>query len=102
MLEYGVWMRSIRNETFRKSFTNGRSMYFDDSEYESPHVAHDMSTLLAVGSVLDEDGKGGHCFDRMAFKNPIDILGFFLGYMSDPILAEIREEREDRHKRVVI
>jgi len=51
-------------------------MCFDDSEYEYPHVAHQMNTLEAVGSVLDEDGKGGYRFDRMTFKNPIDMLGF--------------------------
>jgi hypothetical protein len=48
----------------------------DDSEYEYPHVARQMNPLEAVGSVLDEDGKGGYRFDRMTFKNPIDILGF--------------------------
>ncbi|MBA2682532.1 MAG: hypothetical protein H0U76_29580 [Ktedonobacteraceae bacterium] len=77
-------------------------MYFDDSEYEHPHVVHQMNTLEAVGSVLDEDSKGGYRFDRIAFKNPIDILGFFLGYMSGPILTESREECEERHKRVVV
>ena len=66
----------LDNEAFRKSFTNGRSMYFDDSASEYPHVAHQMNTSDSVGSVLDEDGKGGYRFDRMTFKNPIDILGF--------------------------
>jgi hypothetical protein len=47
-----------------------------------------MSTLDAVGSVLDED--------RMAFKDPFDILGVFLGDMSGPISAESREERRKR------
>ena len=32
-------------------------MDFDDCEYDIPHVASRMSTLDAVGSVLDEDGK---------------------------------------------
>ncbi len=68
-------------------------MYFDDSEYDIPHVASRMNTLDAVGSLLDEDGKGGYRFDRMAFKDPFDILGFFLGYMSGPILAESANER---------
>jgi hypothetical protein len=35
-----------------------------------------MNTLDAAGSVLDEDGKGGYHFDRMAFNDPLDILGF--------------------------
>ena len=35
-------------------------MYFDDSEYDFPHVASRMNTLDAVCSVLDEDGKGGY------------------------------------------
>lgn len=74
----------------------------DDSEYDIPHVAHRMSTLDAVGSVRDEDGKGGNRFDRMAFDGPFDILGFFLGYMSGPITAESTEEREERMKRVVM
>ena len=51
-------------------------MYFDDCEYDLPHVAHHMSTLDVVGSVLDEDGKGGYCYDRMAFTSPFGILGF--------------------------
>jgi hypothetical protein len=50
-------------------------MYFDDSAYDFPHVAHRISTLDAVGSVLDEDGKGGYRFERMAFKDPFDLLG---------------------------
>jgi hypothetical protein len=74
----------------------------DDSEYDIPHVASCMSTLDAVGSVLDEDGKGGSCFDRITFHRPFDILGFFLGYMSGPIPAESPEEHEERTKHVVI
>jgi hypothetical protein len=57
---------------------------------------------IAVGSVLDQDGKGGYRFDRMVFKDPFDILGFFLGYMSGPVTAESPEEREDRQSRGVI
>lgn len=60
-----------------------------------------MNTLEAVGSVLDEDGKGGYRFDRMTFKNALDILGFFLSYMSGPIIEESQEEREERHHRFV-
>ena len=101
-VQWGTITLYLDDETFRKSFTNGRSMYFDDSEYEYPHVAHQMNTLEAIGSVLDEDGKGSYRFDRMTFKNAIDILGFFLGYMSGPIIEESREEREERHRRFVV
>ena len=101
-VQRGTITLHLDNETFRKSFIGGRNMYFDDSEYDFPQVAHRMSTLDAAGSVLDEDGKGGYCFDRMTFKDPFDILGFFLGYMSGPILPESREGREERHKRVVL
>jgi hypothetical protein len=100
-IQWGTITLHLDDEIFRKSFTNGRSMYFDDSEYEYPHVAHQMNTLEAVGSVLDEDGKGGYRFDRMTFKNAIDILGFFLGYMSGPIIEESQAEREERHHRDV-
>jgi hypothetical protein len=51
-------------------------MYVDDSEYDFPHVAPSMNALDAAGSGLDEDGTGGYRFDRMAFKDPFDILGF--------------------------
>jgi len=61
-----------------------------------------MNTLDAVGSVLDEDGKGGYRFDRMAFNCPLDIPGFFLGYMSGPILTESQEGHEERTKYTVI
>ena len=77
-------------------------MYFDDSEYDAPHVASRLSTLDAVGSVLDEDGKGGYRFDRMAFNGPFDILCFFLGYMSGPMITESVEEQQERMKRVVM
>ena len=30
--------------------------------------------------------EGGYRFDRMALPGPFDILGFFLGYMSGPIM----------------
>jgi hypothetical protein len=35
-----------------------------------------MNTLDAAGSGLAEDGKGGYRFDRLAFKDPFDILAF--------------------------
>jgi hypothetical protein len=79
-IQWGSITLHLDHEMFQKAFTQGRSMYFDDSEYDIPHVAHHMNTLDAVGSVLDDDGKGGYCFDRMAFKDPLDILGIFLGY----------------------
>ena len=77
-------------------------MYFDDSVYDFPHVASRMNTLDAVCSVLDEDGKGGYPLDRMTFKDPFDILGFLLGYMSGPVTAESVEELQERMKQVVI
>lgn len=77
-------------------------MYFDDGEYDFPHVTSRMYTLDAVGSVLDEDGKGGYRFDRLVFTGPFDILGFFLGYMSGPVTAENADEREDRRKRCAV
>ena len=98
----GARINAMHSETFQKAFLQGRSMYFDDREYDIPHVASRMWTLDAVGSVLDEDGKGGYHFDRMAFNGPFDILGFFLGYMSGPILAESPQEHEERMKQVVI
>lgn len=100
-IQWGSITLHLDDEIFRKSFTNGRSMYFDDREYEYPHVARQMNTSDSVGSVLDEDGKGSYRFDRMTFKTPIDILGFFLGYMSGPLIAESAEEHEERHKRVI-
>lgn len=72
-IQWGTITLYLDDATSRKSLSNRRSMYFDDSEYEYRHVARQMNTLEAVGSVLDEDGKGGYRFDRMTFKNPIDI-----------------------------
>ncbi len=100
-VQWGTITLHLDDETFRKSFTSGRSMYFDDSEYDTPHIAHHMSTLDAVSSVADENDKGGYRFDRMVFNGPFDILGFFLGYMSGPIIEESQEEREERHHRFV-
>jgi hypothetical protein len=77
-------------------------MYFDDSEYDFPQIASRMNTREAMGSVLDEDGKGGSRFDRMAFKDPFDILDFFQGYLSGPILAESPQEQQERMKRMVV
>lgn len=77
-------------------------MYFDDSEYDTPHIAHHMSTLDAISSVADENSSGGYRFDRMVFNGPFDILGFFLGYMSGPIIEESSEEREECQSRIVI
>ena len=101
-VQWGTITLHLDHETFRKAFTNGRNMYFDDSEYDIPHVASRMSTLDAVGSVLDEDGKGDYRFDRMAFNDPFDILGFFLGYMIGPLIAESTQEYEERHSRIVM
>ena len=52
---------------------------------------------MRAASVLNEDGKGGYRFDRMALPGPFDILG----YMSGPIMVESAEEREGRHRHVV-
>lgn len=101
-IQWGNVILYLDNETFQRAFSQGRSMYFDDREDDLSRVAHHMNTLDAVGSVLDEDGKGGYCFDRMAFKNPFDLLGFFLGYVSGPILVESSEEQEERMKHVVL
>jgi hypothetical protein len=101
-IQWGTIILHLDNETFWKAFSQGRSMYFDDCEYDIAHVASHMNTLDAVGSVLDEDGKGGYRFDRMAFKGPFDTLGFFLGYLSGPLIAESHVEREDRMKHVVM
>ncbi|HYU76371.1 MAG TPA: hypothetical protein VEL31_27170, partial [Ktedonobacteraceae bacterium] len=65
-IQWGTITLHLDNEMFRKAWTSGRSMYFDDSDYDFPQIAHSMSTLEAMGSVLDEDGKGGYRFDRMA------------------------------------
>ena len=54
-IRWGTITLSLDNETFRKAFPQGRSVYFDDCEYDIPHVAHRMNTLDAVGSVLDEE-----------------------------------------------
>jgi hypothetical protein len=96
-IQWGNVTLDLDNETFRKAFSSGRSMYFDDCEYEAPHGASRMNSLDAAGSVLDEDGQGGYRFDRMALPDPFDILG----YMSGPIMAESAEEREVRHSHVV-
>ena len=77
-------------------------MSVDDSEYDFPHVASSMNTLDAAGSGLDEDGKGGYCFDRMAFKDPFDILGFALSLQEGPVIAESQEERKARQSRIVV
>ena len=73
---WGTITLDLDNETFRKAFSQGRHMYFDDCEHDIPHVVQRVNTLDAVGNVLDEDDKGGYRFDRMAFKDPFDILGF--------------------------
>jgi len=44
--------------------------------------------------------EGGYRFDRMALPGSFDILGFFLGYMSGPIMQESQEEKA-RHCDVV-
>lgn len=100
-VQWGSITLYLDNETFQQSFTSGRSMYFDDREYDLPEVAHRMTTLHAAGSVLEEDGKGGYCFDQVVFKDPFDILGFFLGYMSGPILSESLEEYQERQSRII-
>ncbi len=92
-IQWGNVTLDLDNETFQKAFSQGRNMYFDDSEYDIPHVASRMNTLDAVGSVLDEDGKGGYRFDRMAFNSPFDILGFA------PSVHE-RSNHHGKHRRI--
>jgi hypothetical protein len=77
-------------------------MYFDDVAYEFPQVGLQMNTRQILLSILDEDGKGGYRFDNLAFSSPVEILGFFLGYMSGPLLPESPEEYEVRMQRTVV
>ena len=92
----------LDNEMFRKAFRRGREPGMrDDCEYEAPHGASYMNALDAASNVLDEDGQGGYRFDCMSLPDPFDILGFFLGYMSGPVITESQEEREHRHKHIV-
>jgi hypothetical protein len=37
----------------------------------------------------------------MAFNGTLDILGFFMGYMSGPIIEESSEERKERERRII-
>lgn len=101
-IPWGTITLHLDNETFRKAFIQERRMYFDDSEYDLPPVASRMSPLDAAGSVLDEDGKGGYRFDRVAFESPLDTLGFVLGSMNGPILADSPQEREERMQHIVV
>ena len=45
-IQWGTIILHLDNETFRKAFSSGRSRYFDNCEYEAPHVAHRMNTLM--------------------------------------------------------
>jgi hypothetical protein len=44
-VQWGTITLDLDNETFRKAFSQGRSMYFDDGEYDIPHIAHHMNPL---------------------------------------------------------
>jgi hypothetical protein len=46
-LPWGNVTLDLDNETFRKAFSGGRSLYFDDCEYDRPHVACRMNSLDA-------------------------------------------------------
>lgn len=70
-VQWGTITLHLDNETFQQAFTQGWRMYVDDSEYDFPHLASGMNTLDAVGSVLDEDGKGGYCLMTWPSKLPL-------------------------------
>ena len=72
-IPWGNVTLDLDHETFRKAFSSGRSLSFDDCEYDRPHVACRINSLDAAGSVLDEDGTGGYRFDRTALPGPFDI-----------------------------
>jgi hypothetical protein len=38
LFQWGTITLHLDHETFRKFFSSGRSMYFDDSEYDSPSL----------------------------------------------------------------
>lgn len=50
-VSWGTITLHLDNEMFRKAFSQGRSMYFDDCEYDILHVGSHMNILDAVGSV---------------------------------------------------
>ena len=45
-VSWGTITLHLDNELFQTAFRQGRSMYFDESEYDNPHVASHMSTLM--------------------------------------------------------
>lgn len=69
----------------------GREHYFDTCQ-EEPCQAYAMTVRQVMGLVAIPDGKGGYQFDNDPTKVE-EILGFTLGYMGGPWIAETSEER---------
>jgi len=67
----------------------------------APTRSRHPACIPTIADLVRSISSGDYRFDRMVFNGPFDILGFFLGYMSGPIIEESSEERETRQSRIV-
>jgi len=93
-IQWGTLTVTLDTQAFEHAYTMGREHYFD-TWYEDSHSVHAMTVPQVMRLVAIPDGKGGYQFDDDP-TNAEAILGFTLGYMSGPVLAETAEERDQR------
>ncbi len=96
-VQWGKLTVILDTQPFAHAYAMGREHYFDTWHEDAPFV-HAMTVPQVMRLVAIPDGKGGYQFDDDP-NNVESILGFTLGYMSGPVLAETSEEREQRLRR---
>lgn len=93
-VQWGQLTVILDTQPFAHAYRMGREHYFDTWNENTPSV-HTMTVPQVMRLVAIPDGKGGFQFDDEP-NNVESILGFTLGYMSGPMLAETPEECEQR------
>jgi hypothetical protein len=97
-VQWGCMTLLLDDEEFRHGFASGRACYFADIHQDYPERARTMRACEATEMLLVEDAAGRLHFDAQELDCPLDTLGFFLGYMSGPIIPETPEEQQARLK----
>jgi hypothetical protein len=81
----------LNHEAFREGYADGRACYFE-SCLDFPDYASFLTDESLLRTIAYPDGEHYHLDEeeQMAFDNA---LGFFVGYLSGPLLEQTPEER---------
>ncbi len=95
-VQWGTITLQFDHEEFQKGYVMGRASYFEDSTEEEPGRATPLTCLQAARTIVIGGDTSPFRFDEEELEYPLETLGVFLGYMSEPLFPETPEEQQRR------